>query len=1327
MVGQMKKTNDHIKQKPVIFLAFANDRVDDSAYLRNLPKEHRGIREALDKALKAGLCEVVERANSTVEDIMDVFQDARFRDRVAMFHYGGHADGYQLLLESLEGGRSAAYKEGLAHFLGGQKGLKFVFLNGCSTEQHAIELKRAGIPAVVGTSQSIDDETATNLSIRFYSGIANGSTIERAWSNAEDYIKTQKGAANFRDFYWQGKVEPEDRFPWDIFYKRGAENVKGWNLPEAVNDPLFGLPGIPGTYGLPESPFLYLERYQRKHARIFFGRSHDIRKLYNRINDPNSPPVILLYGQSGVGKSSLFEAGLMPRLEDSYELIYARRSEEKGLLGTLKEALRNHVGDMDDQPVEAVWRFIESETCKPLVVILDQAEEMYTRPNKKMPREFEDFLEALNAIFGNPALCPKGKLLLAYRKEYHPDIDKRMGLYELPRTWLFLEPMNRRGIMEVVTGLTRTDELSRRYRNIEVEENLPVIIADDLLEDKNSPIAPVLQIILTKMWYTALEGNSHNVQFTVLKYQELKKQGIAMEDFFKQQVAKLREWNPEGVDSGLALNVLKFHTTEFGTACTRSIEDIRTTYPHRRDIIDDLLQKSVDLYLLSNVEYGKKETSLAHDTLAPVVIKECTGSGKQGQRAARILAAKIEDFKKDESKVSLDDHDLEIVETGKNSMRVLGENEEKLLQISRERKAQRQRVRKRRITFLAVSIVLIIILSIVAVWQWSERQGNLRESESIRLAKQAGLKVKEDPTIALRIAEAAWKKDKNPTVTGAIYKIYRENNFYKTIAASGSEIYCAAISPDGNTVLTGSGDSSARLWDWRGKLIQEFKGHQSNVVSVAFSPGGNAILTGSEDGTARLWDLRGNTIKEFKGHDNYVMAVAFSSDGNSILTGSGDYTARLWDLRGNTLQEFKGHDAYVMAVAFSPDGKTILTGSEDKSARLWDRQGEMKKEFKGHTGSVTSVAFSPDGKTFLTGSEDNTARLWGLRGYPIRQFYGHAGSVTSVAFSLDGGFILTGSEDNTACLWDLRGNLLEQFKGHTGFVNSVAFSLDGNFILTASGDKTTRLWEWRARPVEIIPTYSFAIGSPDGKTILICITDKDVCLKDLEGKQIRIFKHDREIYSMAFSPDGKSILTASGDTVRLWDLRGKKINEFEQEFDVVSAAYSPDGKNILIASGEAAWLMDLEENTMQSFTHGRDVKSVAFSPDGNAILTGSIDSIARLWDLHGEEKPVLFIGHTGSVTSVDFSSDGHTILTGSGIDNTACFWDLRGNLIYKYKCPKNSHLKRAYFLPGETILTSFSDNSALIWKIPMPLEVFLKNGNVEPLSREQKKEYYIDD
>ena len=183
--------------KPVIFLAFANDGQDNRRYLRNLPQELRSVTERLKEAEKAGLCKLVVTMNTTVKELLDVFQE--YRGHVAIFHFGGHAGGFQLLMESADGHPEFAHAAGFAEFLGQQKGLQLVFLNGCSTEPQVEGLLAAGIPAVVATSQAIEDEIATELSTRFYNALAGGAGIGTAFAESVAAVKTGKGGEEKED------------------------------------------------------------------------------------------------------------------------------------------------------------------------------------------------------------------------------------------------------------------------------------------------------------------------------------------------------------------------------------------------------------------------------------------------------------------------------------------------------------------------------------------------------------------------------------------------------------------------------------------------------------------------------------------------------------------------------------------------------------------------------------------------------------------------------------------------------------------------------------------------------------------------------------------------------------------------------------------------------------------------------------------------------------------------------------------------------------------------------------------------------------------------
>jgi len=689
-----------------------------------LPKELHGIRTALDKAAKEGLCEVVERTSATVDDIFNTFQDPYYQDRIAVFHYGGHASGSQLMLETLDGGHGYSYSEGLVPFLAKQKGLQLVFFNGCSSQEQAMDLSEAGVPAVIGTATAIKDEVATELSGRFYNGLASGLSINESWLEALDVVKTKTSTKKTKGL--KLRRDKGNDFPWRLLYRDGSEIVRDWNLPSATNNPLFGLPKLP-LVDLPEEPFLFLRRYEPKHSEIFFGRGRYVRQLYDRISSKKAAPVILFYGQSGAGKSSALASGLLPRLEQEADVKYLRRDTDLGLLGTLDSALggnlksavvKGHNGAVilvteienqieqlsklvkslsgnEAQSVENTieilksklekvnieidsgsettrierWLAIEEETGRPFHILLDQVEETFTRYNPDLENELENLLLEITHIFADANHRPQGKIILSYRKEYNPEIEDFCKKFQIPREKIFLKKLDRDDIIEIVNGVSSSERLQERYKT-EIDPNLPVIIADNLLEDKDSPIAPVLSILLTKLWKLSQEEETG--KFTVNQYTELRKEGILMDDFFQQQMDKIRAWRPDYEESGLALDVLNVHTTALGTAGSQGVEELRARYEHQKDAIDELLAKFKDLYLLSDA--GKAQTGLAHDTLAPIVIRDARESDKSGQRAFRILTGKINDFKQDKNFV-LDEMDLEFVEKGKNGMRLWTEME----------------------------------------------------------------------------------------------------------------------------------------------------------------------------------------------------------------------------------------------------------------------------------------------------------------------------------------------------------------------------------------------------------------------------------------------------------------------------------------------------------------------------------------------------------------------------------------------------------------------------------------------------------------------------
>lgn len=829
-------------KKPVIFLAFANDRDDTIGYLRNLPDEARRLRGVLEAAERAGLCEVIVRTNSTAGDIFKVFQDPKYRNRIAILHYGGHANGYQLLLESAAGQSAAADAGGLAKFLGQQQGLQLVFLNGCSTQQQTDGLLEANIPVVISTSRAIDDRVATDFSFQFYQGLAGGATIRTAYREAEAAIQTSHGSTT-RGLYIGVKDDASgrphmDRWPWNLYLREGSDTADQWNLPEAVNSPLFGLPPLPER-DLPESPYRHLNWFQREHAEIFFGRGHQIRELYDRLVSHRSAPIVLFYGQSGVGKSSVLDAGLIPRLERDYEVRYRRRAAG-GLLAMLRSALSP---ELSEEPIETSWRANEEKLNRPLILFLDQVEELYTRPLAEVADELSQLLKAVKATFSDPQHRPKGKLVLSFRKEWLAELETQLAAYEIPRSKIFLEALDRRGIIEVVQGPACSPRLKERY-GLTVEDGLAEIIADDLLEDHNSAIAPTLQILLTKMWAKATEANYERPHFTQELYQQLKRDGILLQDFLDQQIAAFGQRYAKAHESGLLLDLLAQHTTSLGTADQRPVEQLQKQYSHLGTSLGDILQQCQDLYLLTMATSAHKEiaktTRLAHDTLAPLVRDKFDKSDKPGQRARRILDNRTDSWKGENVGDPLQGPDLKVVESGVPGMRDLNAAEQRLLIASRSLRDRVERNRRWGLRISAAIVIVIFFLVSFAVWKGIEAQQNLvtaKESVEallnlyLQIPKKAGEIAAAESPVKAHEAFEKLEKDGLPTslriTSPEIAKAI--NKIEEYLPSRGDENGDAYVSEDCRLAILKLVEVTRRAWESR--LIEGSGGKLDNRLT----------------------------------------------------------------------------------------------------------------------------------------------------------------------------------------------------------------------------------------------------------------------------------------------------------------------------------------------------------------------------------------------------------------------------------------------------------------------------------------------------------------
>jgi WD40 repeat protein len=1117
-----------------------------------------------------------------------------------------------------------------------------------------------------------------------------------------------------------------------------------------------------------KSPFKFLDSFTLTDRDIFFGRDQEITELYRRVFESK---ILLVYGISGTGKSSVINCGLASRFDDSDWLpVNVRRGNN--IVDSLNEAFNKQaIRPLKEKlTIAGKLQSIYLDHFKPVYLIFDQFEELFIFGSVE---EKISFIKLIKQIVESETQC---RVIFIIREEFLAGITEFE--YDLPEIFsnrFRVEKMKRANAIDSIKGPCKV-------YNIETEEGFSEELIDKLCPAGNEIELTFLQIYLDRIFHIAVSERqaTENLKFS----KELLTRAGSVSDLLGQF---LEEQIREMDDPDTGMSILKSFVSVHGTKRQMNESEIMDSIGAFGTIITEAdlsryLAKFVDLRILRERD-DAGHFELRHDSLASKVYEKFTAIEKDIIEVRQFIENAFSIYQKRGTLLSAED--LKYIAPYEDKL-YLNKPSEAFIHKSKN-EIQRSRRRRRNIA-IAASITLFIVLFGFTLWALTEKQKsnqNYLKAKANNFNYLSKETVETDPTIALRLGEYAISIDStNTDIIKNLFRIYSNNNFYKIFSkyenkissyqTSYSTLYISSVtfSPDGKSILIGSYDKTARLWDLHGNIIQVFKcngrvtsvafspdcksiltgsddktaclwdlqgnviqmfrGHEGYITSVAFSPDAKSILTGSEDKTARLWDLQGNVIRMLRGHKGYVTSVVFSPDGKNILTCSWDKTARLWDLQGNVLQVFKGHEGYITSVVFSPDGKNVLTGSYDKTARLWDLYGNIIQVFRGNEGAIFSLAFSPDGKNILTGSADKTAQLWDLQGNVIEVFRGHEGYITSVDFSPDGKSVLTGSDDNTARIWALQGIVIQMFRGHEGYITSVVFSPDGKNVLTGSYDKTARLWDLQGNVLKVFKEFEGQITSvafsPDGKSILTGSWDKTARLLDLQGNVLQVFKgHEEVIFSVAFSPDGKSILTGSGDrTARLWDLQGNVIQVFkENEREITSVAFSPDGKSILTGSGDkTARLWDLQGNVIQVLKGHQDViLSVAFSPDGRSILTGSDDKTARLWDLQGNVIQE-FKEHTGEIASVAFSPDGKSILTGS-YDNTARLWDLHGNVIQVFRGCEGQILSVAFSAEGKSILTGTSDNKAQLWEIKETLKQFQRGNAYQELSIEQKLVYGI--
>ncbi len=293
------------------------------------------------------------------------------------------------------------------------------------------------------------------------------------------------------------------------------------------------------------------------------------------------------------------------------------------------------------------------------------------------------------------------------------------------------------------------------------------------------------------------------------------------------------------------------------------------------------------------------------------------------------------------------------------------------------------------------------------------------------------------------------------------------------------------------------------------------------------------------------------------------------------------------------------------------------------------------------------------------------------------------------------------------------------YRGHSDQVRSVAYSPDGKFVVTGSADSTVRILdvgqqkEVGKATLDGSGVMCIAI-SPDGKT-LACATGNwknsavvgNVYLVDVDTRRIvtSLQGHDKTVNSVAFSNDGKLLVTASEDnTVRVWARSGTNkpmITFAGHSGGANKALFSPDSTLVAAGSGDGTfqvWELKSRKLIADSIVNVSGIMSLAFAPDGKMLLLGTRDGPVLFWNVHDRKIADKRDPKQGLINCIAFSRDGREFAT-AGSDCTIKLWNTADRSVKPKTLRGHQDLVFSVaFSPTESRLASGSgDQTVKLW------------------------------
>ena len=1058
----------------------------------------------------------------------------------------------------------------------------------------------------------------------------------------------------------------------------------------------------------PPSPFKGLAAFEDSEldALFFFGRERE-REIV--VANLVASRLTVLYGESGVGKTSLLAAGVAREL----------RALGPGTVVSVRDTWSG--------PLDALFEDVRD--AEEAYVILDQFDEyfLYYGDEDGPGTLLHELPELLRGSRVN--------VLLSLREDALARLDAfKARIPTVFANQVRLDHLDRTAARAAILGpISRWNEVAAD--SVEVEPALVEAVLDEVAvegrsQDRDRIEAPYLQLVLERLWQTERAVGSRLLRLDTL--QALGGAGTIVRDHL---LRALDELSPAEQD--VAANMFEHLVTPSGTKIAHRAPDLAQYADVPEESLRSVLSTLTRDRIVHSVD-GTDRYEIFHDVLAEPIsawrlrrrIERERAVARRRQRRLLVLAT------------------LAVCALAVVAGLAVWALAERGSARSQARHAQAGELLATALQKLTVDPTAGVRLALESARLESTggAENVLRQAlvvDRLQLVRHTAGPVRavaESPRGDLIAAAVAPNR--------VLLLDAHNRRLVRTIIAHGT-VSDVGFGADGGTLVVVSRRVNAEVWDVatgrplaRGRVAEArapdggvelvpLRGQLARTVGhvrmLRAAPGGRfvAAAVAEPGGRVRAWLFArdGRLLHVFS--ERGIKDIAFSPDGRLLATASADGLTVLWDPQtGRWVHTFLDAKSGVNAVAFSPDGTLLATGGQDSGIRIWDVAKRERLFFLfGHTNPVSALAWSPDGRVIASASPDRTVILWRVHGLVgagslAASLTGNGAPVRALVFSADSATLVTGGDDATVRVWDARPDQQLELVGRARGFALARWAGDTIVGLWSSGvvrtyDARTRQLTHALRGESVRPLTALG-ASLDASVVAAGGADGETEVWDgRTGERLKAWGGPAPVSAVAVSPGGQSV--ASGDrhgVLRVWNPRGTGRRWMGTQSGAVrDLAFSPAGDRLVVTGprGAVIWSVAKGRRLHVLPSPGGDSRAV-FSPDGRLVATAGADSNGRLWVAGTGTLRRVMRAHRKPLTDVAFSDNGRLVATSSE-DSDVRVWSVGTGIGHPLQRTAFGPVAAVGFDATGRWIVAAGPISAIVWRVSTGRQLYYLRGH----------------